>query len=167
MHIDENANHATQCFIGGYRAELHDVGCHILQKACLDVGPKSQRERGVIVPALATSRMTEPRVDVDACGHPELPHIRLGVAIVNADAQHCSQGVNTSADKAPAAAVNEQKNPSMEDRQEVWRWRSSWACSDRTSTLYSSDSPAFEERSAALRARMRSDRCKNGEGNSA
>ena len=43
IHIDENDNHATQCLTGDDRARLHDVGCHILHKVCLEAEPKSQR----------------------------------------------------------------------------------------------------------------------------
>ena len=57
------------------RAKLHDVGCHIIHKACCEAGLTSQRE--VVVPALVTEKLTEPRVDVGAWGHPGLPHMRL------------------------------------------------------------------------------------------
>ena len=48
--------------------QLHDVGCHIIHNACCEAGLKSQRE--VIVPTLATEKLTEARVDVDASRAP-------------------------------------------------------------------------------------------------
>ena len=65
--LDEQRKHALKCLIGGDRAKLHDVGCHIIHNACCEAGLKSQREE--VVPALVTDRLTEPRVDVDAWGH--------------------------------------------------------------------------------------------------
>ena len=62
------------CLIG------HDVG----HNACCEAGLKSQRE--VVVSALVTERLTEPRVDVDAWGHPGLPHMRLDFTVVDAEA---------------------------------------------------------------------------------
>ena len=72
--LDEQGQHAQRCLIGGDWAKLHDVGCHVVHNACCEAGLKSQRE--VVVPALVTERLTEPRVDVDAWGHPRLPHMR-------------------------------------------------------------------------------------------
>ena len=63
VHLDEHGQHAQKCLVGGDRAKLHDVGCHIIHKACCAAGLKSQRE--VIVPTLATEVLTAPRVDVD------------------------------------------------------------------------------------------------------
>ena len=84
--LDEQGQHARRCLIGGDRAKLHDVGCHIIHNACCEAGLKSQRE--VIVLALVTDRFTEPRVDVDAWGHAGLPHIRLDFTVVDAEAIH-------------------------------------------------------------------------------
>ena len=67
-HLDDHGQHAQQCPPGGDRAKLHDVGCHIIQSACCEARLISQRE--VIVPTLATEKLTEPRVDVDACTPP-------------------------------------------------------------------------------------------------
>ena len=78
VHLDEHGQHAQKCLIGGDRAKLHDVRCHIIRSACCAAGLKSQRE--VIVPTLATEKLTEPWVDVDAWEHPGPPHIRLGKA---------------------------------------------------------------------------------------
>ena len=72
--LDEQGQHAQKCLIG------HDVG----HNACCEAGLKSQRE--VVVPALVTERLTEPRVDVDAWGHPGLPHMRLDFTVVDAEA---------------------------------------------------------------------------------
>ena len=54
--LDEQGQHAQKCFIGGDRAKLHDVGCHIIHNACCEAGLKSQRE--VVVPTLVTERLT-------------------------------------------------------------------------------------------------------------
>ena len=70
--LDEQGQHAQKFLLGRDRAKLHDVGCHIIHNACCEAGFKSQRE--VVVPALVTDRLTEPRVDVDARGHPDCPH---------------------------------------------------------------------------------------------
>ena len=53
------------------RAKLHDVSCHIIHKACCEAGLKSQRE--VIVPTLATEKLTEPLHG---------PHNRLDFTVV-------------------------------------------------------------------------------------
>ena len=104
--LDDQGQHALKCLIGGDRAKLHDVGCHIIHNACCEAGLKSQRE--VVVRALVTDRLTEPRVDVDAWGHPGLPHIRLGFTVVDAEAIHYSSAMRKAQDTAPAAAQAEQ-----------------------------------------------------------
>ena len=48
VQLDEQRHHAQKCLIGGDRAKLHDVGCHIIHNACCEAGLKSQRE--VVVP---------------------------------------------------------------------------------------------------------------------
>ena len=103
--LDEHGQHAQKCLIGGDQAQLHDVGCHIIHNACCEAGLKSQRE--VIVPTLATERLKEPRVDVDAWGHLGLPHIRLGYTVVDAEALHYSSATKKAEEKAPAAAQAE------------------------------------------------------------
>ena len=75
--LDEQGQHAQKCLIGGDRAKLHDVGCHIIHNACCEAGLKAQRE--------VVSRRS---VDVDAWGHPGLPHIRLDFTVVDAEALH-------------------------------------------------------------------------------
>ena len=75
--------------------KLHDVGCHIIHNACCEAGLMSQRE--VVVPALVTDRLTEPRVDVDAWGHPGQPHMRLDFTVVDAEALHHFIGHEKSA----------------------------------------------------------------------
>ena len=84
---------------------MHDVGCHIIHNACCEAGLKSQSE--VVVPALMTDRLTEPRVDVDAWGHPGLPHKRLDFTVVDAEAIHYSSAMRKAQDTAPAAAQAE------------------------------------------------------------
>ena len=64
---------------------LHDNGCHLVHCACVDVGLRSQRE--VATPALATAKLTEPHVDVDAWGHPGLPHLRLDFTAIDPTAE--------------------------------------------------------------------------------
>ena len=60
----------------------------------------------VVVPILATEKLTEPRVDVDAWEHPGLPHIRLDDSSVMRKGQ----------EKAPAAAQSERMNESKYGR---------------------------------------------------
>ena len=103
--LDEQGQHAQKCLIGGDRAKLHDVGCHIIHNACCEAGLKSQR--GVVVPALVTDRLTEPRVDLDVWGHPGLPHIRLDFTVVDVEAIHHSSAMRKAQDTAPAAAQAE------------------------------------------------------------
>ena len=89
----------------GDRAKLHDVGCHVIHNACCEAGLKSRRE--VVVLALATEKLTEPRVDVDAWGHLGLPHMRLDLTIVDAEALHYFSVMRKAQEKAPAAAQAE------------------------------------------------------------
>ena len=103
--LDEQGQHAQKCHIGEDRAKLHDVGCHIIHNACCEAGLKSQRE--VVVLALVTERLTEPRVDVDAWGHPGLPHMRLDFTVVDAEAIHYSSAMKKAQDTAPVAAQAE------------------------------------------------------------
>ena len=49
---------------------------------------------------LAKPGMLEPRIDVDAWGHPALPHMRLDITVVDPDAERYQQ---TSDSMAPAA----------------------------------------------------------------
>ena len=107
--LDEQGQHAQKCLIGGDRAKLHDVGCHI-HNDCCEAGLKSQRE--VIVPALVTEKLTEPRVDVDAWGHPGLPHIRLDFTVVDAEALHYPSAMRKAQDTAPEAAQAEKAKES-------------------------------------------------------
>ena len=100
--LDEQGQHAQKCLIGGDRAQLHDVGCHIIHNACCEAELKSQRE--VVVRALVTERLTEPRVDVDSWRHPGLPHMRLDFTVVDAEALHYSSAMRKAQDTAPAAA---------------------------------------------------------------
>ena len=91
--------------IEGDRAKLHDVGCHIIHNACCEAGLKSQRE--VVVPALATEKLSEPRVNVDAWGHLGLPYIRLDFTVLDAEAIQYSSAMRKAQDTAPAAAQAE------------------------------------------------------------
>ena len=63
-HLDGHGQHAQKCLIGGDRAKLHDVCCHIIHNACCQAGLQSQRE--AIGPTMATENLTEPRFDADA-----------------------------------------------------------------------------------------------------
>ena len=69
------------------------------------------RER-MVVPPLVTERLTEPLVDVDAWGHPGLPHIRLDFTVVDAEALHCSSAMRKALETAPAAAQAEKTKES-------------------------------------------------------
>ena len=64
-------------------------------------------EREVVVPALLTERLTEPRVDVDAWGHLGLPRMRLDFTVVDAKALHHSSAMRKAQDTAQAAAQAE------------------------------------------------------------
>ena len=104
-HLDEQGQHAQRCLIGRDRAKLHDVGCHVIHNACCEAGLISQRE--VVVPALATEQLTEPRVDVDALGHPGLPHMGLDFTVVDTEALRYSSVMRKAQEEAPAAAQAE------------------------------------------------------------
>ena len=41
--LDEQANHGSQCLIGGDTAKLHGVGFHVLHNVCSEAGLISQR----------------------------------------------------------------------------------------------------------------------------
>ena len=71
--------------------KVHDVGCHIIHSVCCEAVLKSQRE--VIVPTLATEKLTEPRVDVDSLWRPGLPHIRFDFTVVDGEAPHYSSAI--------------------------------------------------------------------------
>ena len=60
---------------------------------------------------LATEKLTEPRVDVDAW-EPGLPHIRLDFTVVDAESLGDSSVMRNGQDKAPAAAQSERVNES-------------------------------------------------------
>ena len=65
---------------------------------------------------LATEKLTEPRVDVNAWGHPGLPHIRLDFSVVDAESLHYSSVVRKGQEKAPAAAQAERLKESKYGR---------------------------------------------------
>ena len=89
-HLDEHGATRTEVLHRRRPSKASRCGLphHI---ACCEAGLKSQRE--VFVPTFATDKLTEPRVDVDAWGHPGLPHIRLDFKVVDADALHCSSAM--------------------------------------------------------------------------
>ena len=66
----------------------------------------------MVVPPLVTERLTEPRVDVDAWGHPGLLHIRLDFTVVDAEALHYSSTMSKALETAPAAAQAEKPKES-------------------------------------------------------
>ena len=68
---------------------------HHPQCPCCEAGLKSQRE--VIVPKLATEKLTEPRVDVDA----------WGFTVVDEEALHFSSAMRKGQEESPAAAQAE------------------------------------------------------------
>ena len=65
---------------------------------------------------LATEKLTEPRIDVDAWEHPGLPHIRLDFTEVDAESLGESSVMRTGQVKAPAAAQSERMNESTYGR---------------------------------------------------
>ena len=109
-HVEEQGQHAQRCLIGGDRAKLHDVGCHIFHIACCEAGLTSQRE--AVVPALATEKLTEPRDDVDAWGHPGLPRMRLDLTVVDAEVLHYSSIMRKAQKQDPATAQAEKAKES-------------------------------------------------------
>ena len=81
---DAYGHHATECMIGGARNVLHNIGCSLLSDAHRQAGMGVQRE--VVVPELMTPKMLEPRVDVDAWGHPGLLHVRVDFTVASSTA---------------------------------------------------------------------------------
>ena len=98
---DAYGAHALDCMIGGARIILHNVGCDILFNACRDAGFGAQTE--VVVPALATPKLTEPRIDVDAWGHPGYPHLRIDFTVAGNAAKRYQQAIATPAQAAETA----------------------------------------------------------------
>ena len=90
--LDALGRHARTCMTGGARTTLHNTLCRLVHQACCAAGLRSQRE--VVVPALATAKLTEPRIDVDAWGHPGLPHLRLDVTVADPDAVRNAGGTD-------------------------------------------------------------------------
>ena len=72
-------------------------------------------ERSGCPAALVMEKLTEPRVDVDAWGHPGLPHIRLNFTVVDAEAFHYSSAMRKAQETAPAAAQAESEG------EQIWR----------------------------------------------
>ena len=91
-HPNEYGQHAQRCRIGGDRAKLHDVACHIIHNACCEAGLKSLRE--VLVPMLATEKSSLSHgLTWTLGGHPGLPHVRLDFTVVDAETLHCSSAM--------------------------------------------------------------------------
>ena len=61
----------------------------------------------MIVPTLATEKLTDPRVDVDAWENPGLPHIRLDFTVVDEEPLHCSSAMRKGQEEALTAAQAE------------------------------------------------------------
>ena len=99
--------HAQECMVGGARITLHNSCCSILHSVCREAGLRAQRE--VLVPALATPKLKEPRIDIDAWGHPGLPHMRLDFTTASPAAARY-QRVNRATAQAAAAAENGKTN---------------------------------------------------------
>ena len=81
---DAYGHHALDCMTGGARVTLHDAGYTVIHQVRRAGGMRAQRE--VLAPDLATPKLTQPRVDVDAWGHPGLPHLRLDFTAVSPSA---------------------------------------------------------------------------------
>ena len=75
------------------------------ERSCTEAALKSHRK--VVVPALVTENLTEPRVDVDAWRPPGLPHMRLDFTIVHAEALQNSSAIRKGQDEVPGAAQAE------------------------------------------------------------
>ena len=76
---------------------------------------------------LATERMTEPRVDVDAWGHPGLPHIRLDHTVVDAEALHYSSVIEKGTRKSASCSTRRENQGEqvMDTRKEESELRAS------------------------------------------
>ena len=73
---------------------------------------------------LATERMTESQVDVDAWGHPGLPHIRLDYTVVDAEALHYYSSVMKKSPRQSASCSTSRENQS----EQVWKCeRRNWS----------------------------------------
>lgn len=79
--LDEYADHAVQCMIGGDHTALHDAACDELAAMHQQAGLRARRE--VYVPQLATQCKTEPRADIAAWGTVVLPVVRLDFTVVS------------------------------------------------------------------------------------
>ena len=66
--LDTKGVHATSCKIGGEVNVMHDNGRDILHAAARAAGFRALTEQ--VVPELRTSTRKEPRLDVEAWGHP-------------------------------------------------------------------------------------------------
>ena len=90
--LDAHGRHALACMTGGARTTLHNDLCRLVHRACCAAGLRSQRE--VVVPALATAKRAEPRIDIGAWGHPGLPHLRLDVTVADPAADRNAGGTD-------------------------------------------------------------------------
>ena len=100
------------------RAKLCDVGCHILHTACCEAGLEAQRE--VIVPALATERVTEPRVDVDAWEAPRSSSHSLSMRSRGCGS-HPREFRHVKRRLQRGRKLNEQIQANMDERKAKWR----------------------------------------------
>ena len=99
-------------------AKLCDVGCHILHNACCEAGLKAQRE--VIVLALATEKVTEPRVQVDAWEAPRSsPHSPSLHS--RGCGSHPPQSRHDKRRLQRWRKLDEQRQANMDERKAKWR----------------------------------------------
>ena len=126
--IDEQGQHAQKCLIGGRpsKAARLWVATSYTTPAG-EAGLKSQRE--VVVLALVTGRLTEPRVDVDAWRHPGLPHMRLDFTVVDAEALHCSSAMRQGAGHGASGCTSRENERAQIRKSErrSWSHRHSYA----------------------------------------
>ena len=106
--LDEYADHAVQCMIGGDHTAAHDAFADELAGMHQAAGLRVRRE--VLVPQLATPSKTEPRADLMAWGTVALPVTRLDVTIVSPWASRNQEATRTApAESARRAEESKRK----------------------------------------------------------
>ena len=79
--MDEYADHAVQCMVGGDHTALHDALADEVAAMHQQAGLRARRE--VFVPQLSSPSKTEPRADLMAWGSVALPVARLDITVVS------------------------------------------------------------------------------------
>ena len=77
--LDGKGLHATMCKVAGEVNVLHDSGCQIILGAARAAGFHGLAEQ--VVPELRTAARKEPRLDIEAWGHPAQPRLLLDFTV--------------------------------------------------------------------------------------